>query len=151
MATDVKLTPSTRDALASIQNANAKTVIDGRAGEKQAATDRAVDIIHIAGTSLSTAEKSFAQMKGATLLAQSAPSIPERQELVERLGDLRRSLNALGLPAHGPDDDLDVEAAYLVTRAARWALGETPVNLAGRSERSVLGLFRSTVGSQAAP
>lgn len=151
MATDVKLTPSTRDTLLSRQNANAKAVPDDRADEKAAAADRAVAIIQITGNSLTQAEKTFAQMKGATLLAQSAPSIPERQELVERLGDLRRSLNALGHPAHGPDDDLDVETAYLVTRAARWALVETPVNLAGRSERRLLGLFGSAVGSQAAP
>lgn len=141
MATDVKLTPSTRDTSPSIQNANAKTVADEPTDEKPAAADRAQDIIRIAGDSLTPAEKTFAQMKGATLLAQSAPSIPERQELVERLGDLRRSLNALGIAAHGPDDDLDVEAAYLLTRAARWALVETPVNLAGRRERSLLGLF----------
>lgn len=141
MATDVKLTPATRDTSPSIQNANAKTVADEPTDEKPAAADRALDIIRIAGDSLTPAEKTFAQMKGATLLAQSAPSIPERQELVERLGDLRRSLNALGIPAHGPDDDLDVEAAYLLTRAARWALVETPVNLAGRRERSLLGLF----------
>jgi len=139
MATDVKLTPSTRDTLLSMQNANAKTVPDERADEN--AADRAQDIIQIAGNSLTQAEKTFAQMKGATLLAQSAPSIPERQELVERLGDLRRSLNALGIPAHGADDDLDVDEAYLITRAARWALVETPVNLAGRSELSLLGLF----------
>ncbi|AVM72623.1 hypothetical protein [Magnetospirillum gryphiswaldense] len=141
MATDVKLTPSTRDTLLSMQNTNAKTVVDERAGEKPVAADRAQDIIQIAGNSLTQAEKTFAQMKGATLLAQSAPSISERQELVERLGDLRRSLNALGLPAHGPDDDLNVDDAYLITRAARWALVETPLNLAGRSERSLLGLF----------
>lgn len=141
MATDVKLTPSTRDTLPSIQNANTKTGADGPTDEKPVAADRAQDIIRIAGDSLTAAEKTFAQMKGATLLAQSAPSIPERQELVERLGDLRRSLNALGIAAHGPDDDLDVEAAYLLTRAARWALVETPVNLAGRRERSLLGLF----------
>lgn len=141
MGTNVKLTSSTRHTLLSMQSANTKTAQDERTDDKPTTTGPHRDIIQITGKSLTQAEKMFAQMRGATLLAESAPSIPERQELVERLSELRRSLNALGAPSHGYDHDIDETGAYRITRTTRWALVETPVNLAGHNQQALLGMF----------